>query len=348
MTTLASAPRLLLLFALCLALFSACSDEGDAAGQDAADEQEQAAGPQAAVAELSAAIEANPNDANLYFQRGEIYYESRIYDRAAADLQRSIQLDSSRWEVWHLLADTQLDGLRSREALNTMIFASSKFPERMGTLLKLAEYQYLLQRYEDALATLDRAARLDSNDGEVFFMIGQVLSESGDTVRAINAYQRASELDPELLDAWLSLGVLYEARGSSRADRYFNTAVAIDRDNALPYRMRADYYTRQNRLEEAVQAYDEAIERDPRMYEAFFNSGLVYIDMDSLAEAIAQFDRTIAINPSYVAAHYYRGVASELQGNLEQARRSYQQALNISPRYEAAQQALDRLAQAVQ
>ena len=323
-------------------------------GCDASPDQEQAANSVAnqeppgslaeqAMAELNTALAASPGDADLLAQRGELFYENQIYDRAIADLKASIQADSTRAAVWHLLADAQLDGLRSRDALSTMIFASSQFPERMGTLLKLAEYQYILRKYEDALATLDRAARLDQNEGEVYFMLGQVFSEAGDTVRAINAYQRATELKPDLLDSWLSLGALYEARGDAIAERYYNTATAIDRTNALPFRMRADYYTRQDRLEEAVAAYDEVIVLDPRMAEAFYNSGLVLMDMDSLDRAIGQLDRAIAIRPGYAEAHYFRGLASELQGNLSDARRRYQQALNIQPGYELAQQSLQAL-----
>jgi len=245
--------------------------------------------------------------------------------------------------VWHLLADAQMDNLRSREALNTMIYASSRFKDRIPTLLKLAEFQFIVQKHDDALATLDRAVKVDPNEGEVFFMIGEVLSEVGDTARAINSYQRATELNPDILDAWLALGLLFETRGNSIAERYFKTATAIDRDQAIPYRMLADYYSRQNRLPEAIEQYDEAIKRDPQYQEAFYNSGLVFLDMDSLTKAKAQFDRAVKVKPTYVEARYYQGVALELQGNVQAARQAYQQALNIAPSFTSAQQAIERL-----
>ena len=335
--------RFVILFALALAWFSC-------AGPDAEDGPDAASGAelseeQLRMRELNDALAADPEDAELLARRGAVFYESKVYDKAIADLRASIQLDSSRWEVWHMLADAQIDGLRSREALNTMIFAASEFPDRMGTLLKLSEFQYILRRYDDALATLDRAARLDSKDGEVFFMIGQVLAEAGDTQRAINSFQQAVELKPKLLDGWLSLGALHEAIGNNDniAERFYNTAVAVERENYIPYLMRADYFSRQDRLDEALAAYDEAIAIDPTRFEAFYNSGLVYLDMDSVDQAGEQFDRSIALRPVHPQSHYYRGVASELQGNVDAARRSYQQALNLSPRYGEATAALERL-----
>ncbi len=298
---------------------------------------------QIAVAQLTEALAEDPDNAELYAERGAIYLENGIYDRAITDLRRSLERDSSRVAVWHLLADAQMDNLRSRDALNTMIFASSRFKDRVPTLLKLAEIQYIVRQHDDALATLDRAVKVDPNEGEVFFMIGEVLSEKGDTARAINSYQRATELNPDILDAWLALGMLFEARGNPIAERYFKTATAIDRDEAIPYRMLADYYSRQSRLPEAIAQYDEAIQRDPQYEEAFYNSGLVYLDMKDLEKAKAQFDRAVKVKPTYVEARFYQGVALELQGNLEGARQAYQQALNLAPSFKSAQQAIERI-----
>jgi len=320
----------------------ACGGDSDSAKQDDVAEASMTQ-EQIAVAQLTAALADDPDNAELYAERGAIYMENGVFDRAITDLTRSLERDSSRVAVWHLLADAQMDNLRSREALNTMIYASSRFKERIPTLLKLAEFQYIVAQHDNALATLDRAVKVDPNEGEVFFMIGEVMSEKGDTVRAINAYQRATELNPDILDAWLALGTLFEARGNSIAERYFKTATAIDRKAAIPYRMLADYYSRQNRLAESIQQYDEAIMRNPQYDEAFYNSGLVYLDMDSISKAKAQFDRAVEVRPGYIEARFYQGVALELQGNVQGARQAYQQALNMAPSFTNAQQAIERL-----
>lgn len=295
---------------------------------------------------LDAALREDPENADLYAQRGEVYYENGLFDKAIKDLRASIQRDSSIPERWHLLADAQIDGLRSREALNTMIYASTRFPERVPTLLKLAEFQQILLQHDDALATLDRALRVDPREGEIFFMIGQVLSETGDTARAMNAYQRATELNPDIVDAWLKLGLMAEGQGQSLAERYFKTATSIANQDALPYRMLGDYYVRNGRLDEAIQTYDEVIRRDPRDAQALYNSGLVWLDKDSISRAYDQFARAVEVRPMYLDARYQLGVALELQGKTEQARGAWQQALNLAPTYQPAIDAIKRLGKA--
>ena len=340
---------------LAISLFTltnyACGGEADPPPPTDAEANGQSAdgGPtaeaQAAIARLTARLSDEPEDAAAFAERGQIYYENQVLDRAISDLTQSIRFDSTRPEVWHLLADAQLDNLRSRDAINTMVYASARFSDRMATLLKLAEFQYIVKRYDDAMATLERAGRLDKNEAEVFFMLGQVLQErdTSDTASPIDAYERAAELNPDLLDAWLQLGTLHERRGNRIAERYLKTATTVARDNPLPYRMLADYYSRQNRLAEAVAAYDDAIRLDPQYAEALYNSGLVLLDMDSVGRAARQFDLAVQVAPSYVDAHYYRGVALELQGERQRARQAFQQALNLAPEFTAAREAIARL-----
>lgn len=339
-----------LLFLLLALLLGACGN--DAPSPDAPTSQAPRSEAEAAILALTERIRADSTDAEALARRGELYYDNGVLDAAIADLRRSIRLDSTVPERWHLLADAQLDNLRSRDAITTMIYASTRFRERMPTLLKLAEFQYITKQYDDALATLERAGRLDKNEAEVFFMLGEVLREQDTTrvgqAKAIDAYERAAELNPDLVDAWMQLGMLHEARGNSIAERYFRTATTVQRDSALPYRLLADYYARQDKLPESVAAYDEAIRRDPQYADAFYNSGLVLLDMDSVERAARHFEMAVEVAPTYTDAHYYRGVASELQGQPGRARAAYEQALRLAPDFDLARDALERLPAAAQ
>ena len=59
--------------------------------------------------------------------------------------------------------------------------------------------------------------------------------------------------------------------------------------------------------------------------------GLCLARQDRMAEAVAAFDQAVAIDPGFAPAHFNRGWALEPLGDLAQARRAYERAIEIEP-----------------
>jgi tetratricopeptide (TPR) repeat protein len=210
-------------------------------------------------------------------------------------------------------------------------------------LLKLSEYNLILTQYEESMKTIDKVLKQDPQNAMGYFLFGMNFKESGDTIRAINSFQKAVELDAELIDAWLNLGQLYEAIGDPLAERYFDNAIRIAPDDVIALHSKADYLSNQNDLEGAIELYRKMISIDPQYEVAYFNSGLIFLDMDSIAQAKNQFDLTLKMSPTHIRAYYYRGLSKEMLGDTEAAISDYKQALKMAPNYEYAQEALNRL-----
>ncbi len=296
-----------------------------------------------AIDGLSSDIAVSPDDADLYARRGALLYENGAFDPAIEDLRRAIQLDSTQVSYRHLLADIYLDYYRSREALETLESAARDFPERIPTLLKLSEFQLILKQHEASMRTLDRILQIDPQEPEAFFMFGMNFKETGDTARAINSFQEAVELDAGLIDGWINLGQLQAAVGNSIAERYFNTALEIDPRYIPAIHAKADYLRDQERLTEAIELYKSISLIDTQYEEAYFNSGLLLMELDSFEQAYRQFDLALQVAPAHVRAYYFRGLASELSGRTDRARADYEQALRFAPDYEEAREGLRRL-----
>ena len=131
------------------------------------------------MAQLNELLKKNPEEINLWFQRGSLYYDMQRYPEAIRDLQKVLQMDSSDVEARHLLADAYLDNLQSREALAMMEATTQMFPERIASLLKLSEFQLILKRYSEAINTLNRIQQIDPQNADAYFMKGMVLKENG-------------------------------------------------------------------------------------------------------------------------------------------------------------------------
>lgn len=295
------------------------------------------------IDQLSQKISQNPQDKALYFQRAKTYYENDGYEAAIKDLHTVLKLDSLDVTAMHLLSDVYMDYFQSRNALLTMEHAAKLYPNRIPTLLKLSEDYYLLTKYEESMRTIDQILRIDPQNAEAFFMFGQNFKDLGDSIRAINSYQKAVEFEPDLIDAWINLGQLYEKIDPKIAVNYFDTAIEIDPKNPLSLHAKADFYRDQNELEKAIELYKKTIVLDPQYEEGSYNAGLLYMELDSIVQAKKMFDLCIEVSPIYIPAYFYRGYASELLGDFAGAKNDYEQTLNMAPEYKQAQEGLARV-----
>lgn len=296
-----------------------------------------------AIDQLTQQIAQNPKDPSLYAARAGLFYEKEGYDEAIQDLQKALSFDSTNVQYLHALADAYLDYYKSRQALETMEKAAKFYPTGIPTLLKLSEFQLILKKYDESMRTVDAILQIDPQNANAYLMFGLNFKEKKDTIRAINSFQKAVELNPDLMDAWINLGQLHAGLGNKIAAQYFNTAITIAPENVDALHAKAQYLQDQNDLKGAISLYKSINVIDPQYEEAYYNTGLLYLDLDSIPQAYQAFNIAIDVNPVFVQAYYFRGVAAEMQGKKDLAKADYEQALKLAPDYEAAQEALKQL-----
>jgi tetratricopeptide (TPR) repeat protein len=296
-----------------------------------------------AIDGLTKEIKQNPDNAALYAKRGRVFVENKGYDEAIIDFTYAVKLDSTNIDYYHLLADTYMDYFKSRKALQVMKQAAELFPNDLPTLLQLSEYQLILKQHEESMKTIDQVLKQDPQNATAYLMFGMNFKEQGDTVLAINSFQKAVEFDSDMIDAWVNLGQLYEAMDDPLAARYFDNAVRVAPNNIYALHAKADYHSNQDQLEEAIDAYRKIVRADPQYVDAYFNSGLIYLDMDSVQQASKQFDLALKVSPTHIQAYYFRGLSKEMMGDNAAAKADYEQALRMAPNYTRAQEGLKRL-----
>lgn len=325
----------------CVLLIYACDSE-ESQTNNTANETIVVGNP--AIDGLSKKIAENPNEPSLYAQRAAVFYENEGYDNAIMDLQKALYIDSTNVDYHHLLADVYMDYFRSRLALQTMERAASLYPERIPTLLKLCEFQMILTKNTESLKTIDKILKIDPQNAEAYFMMGMNFKDLKDTSRAINAFQESVEFDSDLLDAWINLGQLFAGLDNPIAVRYFDNAIRVDSTDIQSLHAKAYYLANsQDDLEGAIELYQKINRLDPQYEEAYYNAGLLLLELENIEAALEQFDLALKMSPTHIRAYYYRGLSYEMLGNTEAAKSDFQQALRMVPDYEAAQEALNRV-----
>ena len=297
----------------------------------------------AALDKINALIQKDSMDHTLLYERAKLYYDNSYFDGAIEDLNRAISIDSLQADYYHLLSDTYLDYFRSREALSTMEKCVELFPERVASMLKLSETQLILKQYDESLQTCSNILSLNPQNAEAYFMMGMNLRSIEDIARAKNAFRKATELDPELTDAWIILGQIFEDEDNDKALQYYEAAINVDRSNPIPWHSKAFYLQNNGRLEEALDIYRQINIIDRSYLDAYLNAGILYMSMDSIDRAYEQFDIMTKVKPQLHLSYYYRGMAQEAKGNIEAAKEDYNTCLKLNSNYSKARQALNAL-----
>jgi tetratricopeptide (TPR) repeat protein len=127
-----------------------------------------------------------------------------------------------------------------------------------------------------------------------------------------------------------------------------NTALAeeglTEADRVATYVNRGILRMRGGNVDAAIEDYDRAIARDPKLAEAYLNKGLALVraGRDS-GQAIALFDTALEKRTRKPALAYYgRAVAYEATGRVKEAYLDYREASRLDPKWREPQAELAR------
>jgi tetratricopeptide (TPR) repeat protein len=131
-----------------------------------------------------------------------------------------------------------------------------------------------------------RRGRDDPADADGWFALGLELEGVAPT-EAEEAYRRALQLNPDLPEALINLGRLFQTRGRRHeAEDLYRRARTVQPDLAVAAFNLGTVLEEQRRTEEAAEAYRSAVELDPALADAHYNLSGVY---ERLGNAVAAF-----------------------------------------------------------
>ena len=85
----------------------------------------------------------------------------------------------------------------------------------------------------------------------------------------------------------------------------------------------------QSKYDEAIKAFDKAIEIDPQLEQAWYYKGMALKGLGKYEEAIQAYDKVLEINPRYAGAWYHKGMALNLLGLTAESHSAYSRAKKL-------------------
>lgn len=92
-------------------------------------------------------------------------------------------------------------------------------------------------------------------------------------------------------------------------------------------------FTNQKRFSDAINLFDQVIEKQPYNFNAWMMKAAAYYDLGSYDSAISCYDKVLELNPDYILALLQRGNAYLKIKKYNEAINSWQKILSIDPTF---------------
>ncbi|GBU21202.1 hypothetical protein R80B4_01091 [Fibrobacteres bacterium R8-0-B4] len=263
-----------------------------------------------AVADFTEALRLDPNNAEVYFQRGGVHtsaaylYRDRAhYCLAIADYTKAIRLDPNMAEAYSKRGDAYA-GCGYVDKSNAVLdFAIADYTEairlnpdnamayydRGGTYKNKGDFDNAIANYTEAIARLGPG---DLNIALAHFCRGNAYKEKDEIKNARADYEEAIRLDPKCEEAKKALKAIARNDGLSKEEHC----------------LRAGAYLKNGDVESAVADYLKAKTRDC----CFGDKGF---DFRYYESAIADCTEAISSDPNNANAYLIRGFVYRALGN---------------------------------
>jgi choline-sulfatase len=156
--------------------------------------------------------------------------------------------------------------------------------------------------------------------------------EPGSFDTVVGLLRRVTAADPNVIDAWFSLGNAHFREGRYReAIDYFARAIALKPEYDLAVINMAAAYRNLGDDEAALAGFEHYLTIDPKDAYVRYQIGEIYLDRGDLARAETVFTDALALNAKVAPARNALGVIAFKRGDLAGAERAIREAIALRP-----------------
>lgn len=190
------------------------------------------------------------------------------------------------------------------------------------------------------IRALEEAFKLDRDNYELSFFLGEMFFNDGNLDRAKHYLERTLEVQPDHFDAAVFYGVLlHERQDLKGAERWLRRAIQISQESFLPYFSLGAIYARKGKLLRAQKFLEKAIQIE-QLPQAHYLLGTIFYDKGQLERAIKSFQSALKLDPEYEEAIYHLGLCYLDRNWNRKAIDCFQEALELNPNKIEYQQAV--------
>ncbi|MGZ8796341.1 MAG: tetratricopeptide repeat protein [Thermoanaerobaculia bacterium] len=249
-------------------------------------------------------------------------------------------------ELWESKMGEQMLALEKKQRFTERkdrIMSLFRGDKRDRFLQLLADAESAIDAFDPdrGMKGLEEAFKLDRDNYELSFFLGEMYFNDGNLDRAKAFLERTLEVQPDHFDAAVFYGVLlHERQDLKGAERWLRRAIQISQESFLPYFSLGAIYARKGKLLRAQKFLEKAIQLEP-IPQAFFLLGTIFYEKGQLERAIRSFQGALKLDPDYEEAIYHLGLCYLDRNWNRKAIECFHEALELNPNKMEYQQAVN-------
>ena len=162
---------------------------------------------------LEQALNEDPKDPSIYYQLGGKYEKAGRYTEAMKLYQAALQNGIESGRLHSRIADLLVRGGRRDEAIAEYEKGARLNPSDVDSQANLATAYLEKGRLSDAERVYKWIITTDASYAAAYNGLGVIRIQNQDPAGARDYFEKATQLDPDLVDAQLNLGLIYKMEG---------------------------------------------------------------------------------------------------------------------------------------
>ena len=241
------------------------------------------------------------------------------------------------WYILHLVESSSKHAVQGQEQTDEIVRLAeiARRSDNAQNWKNLATALYEKERYSDAIDAYQQVLRLDPQLMSAYLELGICRLRTGDYSRAIDDFKKAREINPWNVQAYENAGIAYE-RGFKRVDlaiAEYEKAVVID-PKYVPVRFRLiSCYRAVKNFQAALTLAQKTREIAPDDPQIHFVIGQILLwDFDRGEQALREYKKALELDPKFTPAYVQIGNHYARLKNYPRALEQYRKAITLDPK----------------
>jgi protein O-GlcNAc transferase len=211
-----------------------------------------------------------PDNADVLYFLGVIYFQQDNFDSAIEYLEQTLQKNHPIPDAYHIMG---------------MAFYNK------GLL-------------DSAIQCYQKTIQLSPDYAEAYNNLGNAYREKGLTDEAILSYQKAVQINPKLAVVYRNIGIGLQEKGRlDEAINYFQQAIRLEPGCAAAYFQLGNILKKQTRLEEAIENYHISLKFNPDSVGTLYELGRAFVLQGNLNKGEEYYRMALKLEPDNLTIH---------------------------------------------